>query len=146
MTTIAEMSRRFNSVNLRAEIPRIIQSDANELASYNKSQLYIDGIDSDSNRLREYSLNTVEYKRQKGQVFDHTTLFDTGSFYRQWVVQVSNDEISFNSTDSKTPKLENKYGSKIFGLTTKNKSLYSFGAFYDGVKKYITEKTGVRFV
>lgn len=140
------MSRRFNSINLRAEIPRIIQSDANELASYNKSQLYIDGIDSESKRLREYSLNTEAYKLAKGQPIDRTTLFDTGSFYRQWVVQVSNTDINFNSTDSKTPDLENKYGSKIFGLTTKNKSLYSFGAFYDGVKKHITEKTGVRFV
>lgn len=139
------MINKVNSIQLPLAIPVIIENTSQELITLNQDQLYYLGKDSEGNDLKPYSFLTEFYKREKNQPFDRTTLKDTGAFYRGWNIKTSDNLFTFDSTDPKTPMLEEKYGSKIFGLTADDKIKYSFGAFYDGIKKHITEKTGLQF-
>ena len=140
------MLNAVNLIKLREQIPNIIQETKDTLITLNQDQLYYLGQDSSGQELKPYSFLTEHYKRMKSQPFDRTTLRDTGSFYKGFNIKTSNTFITFDSTDSKTPDLQEKYGAKIFGMNDESKAAYSFGAFYEGVKKHITEKSGLQFM
>lgn len=139
------MLDKFESIKLREEIPVIIDRTSEELIALNQSQLFNKGIDSENKELKPYSFLTEFYKREKNQPFDRTTLKDTGSFYRGFNIKTSDQFINFDSSDSKSSELEEKYGNKIFGLIPENKTVYSFGVFYDNIKRHISQKTGLQF-
>lgn len=148
MPTIAEFRRRFQSVNLRQEIPSIIESTKQELADLNRDQLRY-GYDKNGERLKSYSSLTYAIdKNQRNPLagVGNPDLRDTGKFYNGWKIDVSQTDITFDSTDSKTPDLESKYGQTIFGLTTESKSTYVTNILYDLIKRYIQDKTKVSFV
>lgn len=145
MSTITQLLNRVQSIKLRENIEDIIQLTEPDLIQLNQDQLYGKGIDSMGVELKPYSFITEVYKRKKNQPFDRTTLRDTGSFYRGFEVEVDNGLITFKSTDPKSPELEAKYGSKLFGTTKENKRVYSFGIFYEAVKNHITKKSGLQF-
>lgn len=148
MTTIAEMRNRFASVQLRQEVPNIIASTKQELSDLNREQLR-HGYDKNGERLRPYSSLTYAIdKNQRNPLagVGNPDLRDTSKFYNGWKIDVSQTDITFDSTDSKTPDLESKYGQTIFGLTTESKSTYVTNILYDLIKRYIQEKTGVAFV
>lgn len=68
-----------------------------------------------------YVPSTVKYKKRKHQPFDRVTLKDKGLFYRGMRVYYNAREGFFvKSTDSKTPKLIDKYGAEIFRLNHDN--------------------------
>lgn len=67
-----------------------------------------------------YSPFTVQIKRSKGQRSDRVTLKDTGDFHASVKVFPGAKAFSIGATDPKTPKLERKYSSEIFGLTDDN--------------------------
>ena len=69
----------------------------------------------------EYKPSTVMIKKKKGQPTDRVTLFDKGKFYGAFTMEREGDNVLFTSEDSKTKKLEEKYGERIFGLTDKDK-------------------------
>lgn len=139
------MLKKFQSIDLKAEIPNIIDRTQQDLIQLNQSQLFDKGVNADNEELQPYTFLTEFFKREKGQPFDRTTLKDTGAFYAGFNIKTSDQFIIFDSTDSKTSDLEQKYGNRIFGLTPENKTVYSFGAFYDNVKRYISQKTGLSF-
>ena len=145
MVTVNDMLKRFQSIDLKAEISNIIDRTSQDLIQLNQSQLFDKGVNADNEELQPYTFLTEFYKREKGQPFDRTTLKDTGAFYAGFNIKTSDQFIIFDSTDSKTSDLEQKYGNRIFGLTPENKTAYSFGTFYDNVKRYISQKTGLSF-
>lgn len=145
MVTVNDMLKRFQSIDLKAEISNIIDRTSQDLIQLNQSQLFDKGVNADNEELQPYTFLTEFYKREKGQPFDRTTLKDTGAFYAGFNIKTSDQFIIFDSTDSKTSDLEQKYGNRIFGLTPENKTVYSFGTFYDNVKRYISQKTGLSF-
>lgn len=108
------------------EIPNVVKkitlSNSQKIIELNRSlQLFQKGIDSEGNPLKPYSPNTVVFKRQKNQIFKHTTLKDTGMFYNGFRVIVENNILYITSTDEKTDELMDKYGKNIFGLTRDNR-------------------------
>lgn len=142
------MRNRFDSVQLRQEVPNIIASTKQELADLNRDQLR-HGYDKNGERLRPYSSLTYAIdKNQKNPLagVGNPDLRDTGRFYNGWKIDVSQTDIIFDSTDSKTPDLESKYGQNIFGLTIESKSTYVNSILYDLIKRYIQDKTKVSFV
>ena len=140
------MINNFNSLHLRESVETIIQEQEKDIIKLNQDQLYYLGEGSDSKPLKPYSFLTELIKREKGQPYDRTTLKDTGAFYSAFKVDVNSGLITFDSSDEKTQMLEKKYGNQIFGLTSENKTAYSFGIFYEELKKYITKKTGLQFM
>lgn len=63
---------------------------------------------------------TIQIKRAKGQSTSHVTLKDTGEFQEQFFVVYGQDYFALGSDDSKTEKLEHKYGKDIFGLDSQS--------------------------
>jgi hypothetical protein len=145
--TIAEMMRRFQSVDLRNEVPKIIERTAPVIEQMIQEQLN-DGVDNSGSKLPQYkSLKYAQkkYKLNKKPGFGNPDLNLTGSHYKGLRVKVRKTEFDIDSADSKSDKLENQYGEGIHGLTDKNKQIYIDGVFFNGIKEYIEGKTGVKF-
>ena len=108
------------------DIPNVVKkitlSNSSKIIELNRSlQLFQKGIDSEGNKLIPYLETTKLIKRDKNQIFKHTTLKDTGMFYNGFRVIVENNLLYITSTDDKTDELMNKYGKNIFGLTRDNR-------------------------
>lgn len=86
-------------------------------------QLFERGIDSDGDSLRpDYSPNTVIFKQEKGQRYDHVTLNDTGVFYDSFVVTVGKDFFLIDADPQKDEtNLLDIYGQDVLGLTEQSK-------------------------
>lgn len=81
-----------------------------------------EGIRSDGRKIGRYRPPNGRYAKLKNSMNSKpgsgfVDLKLTGSFYEAVVVDVSSEAIEFTSTDPKTPMLEDKYSSKIFGLS-----------------------------
>ncbi len=127
-------------VNLESRALFIIAELQEQIVFFNtKRQLYDDGVDSKGSLLRPYTNFTVQIKQQSGQVYDRTTLKDTGSFYEGFYITAKNGLFQINSSDSKTPKLVKKYGKDIFGLTVNNEGIINKEIF-DRLLEWIIKK------
>jgi len=116
---IRELDRMLQEVE--SEAHKIVYSLEQEIISLNQDkQLFEKGIDKKGVRLQPYSSFTKAVKRQKGEVFNRTTLLDTGDFYENFYVYARDGKFGVFSTDAKTPLLTAKYGKDIFGLTLDN--------------------------
>lgn len=69
----------------------------------------------------------MKLKRQKGQETRWVTLKDTGSFHQKIKATLTGEEYNITSSDSKTEKLEEKYGDKLFGVGGRFKETYVDG-------------------
>jgi len=125
-TTIRDYLEAAKKV--RREIPdetqRIIMVNKEFILDLNReAQLFDKGIDSDGNRLRPYTPTTIQFKRAKGEVYNRTTLLDTGAFYKGFDLLNRNNTLSIFSRDGKSAELVEKYGN-IFGLTKENQKRF----------------------
>lgn len=86
-----------------------------------EKQLLEKGIDGTGSKLLRYTNFTIAEKKRKGDVYDRTTLHDTGSFTDKMnLIYTDQNAIGIFSTDSKTPELIEKYGTDIFTFTVDN--------------------------
>ena len=148
MTTINEMYNRWRKLQLRKQVPIIIEQTKENIIALNQRQLYNRSEDSEGNPLRFYSSNSYAFeKEQKNPLpgFGRPDLYDTGSFYRQFVVRVSPTFYEITSKDSKTNKLTKKYGKDVFGLQKESKAEYVNDTLFVGIKRYVEHKTGLQF-
>lgn len=107
-------------VTLPKQVERIVNENKKEILDLNREkQLFEQGIDSDGQLLKPYKPITIAIKRQKGEVYNRTTLLDTGDFYKGFDLLYKNGVISIFSRDSKSMDLVDKYGN-IFGLVKEN--------------------------
>lgn len=87
------------------------------LRSNTEEQLYRRGQDAEGFDVTPfYTPFTLQIKQAKGQPTDRVTLYDTGVFHASFYVEWRSTEFEIYARDSKTPKLEGKYGPDIFGL------------------------------
>jgi len=106
----------------------------------NRSQL-IDGQNIDTSNIEPaYSRTTVSIKKSKRQISDRVTLKDTGDFYKSFTLKTNNDSFVISATDSKTNKLQKKYGNKILGLSEENKALFAERGLKRQLIKLIKQK------
>ena len=88
-----------------------------------EKQLLAKGKDGKGKLLKEYSSFTIAMKKGKGEIFNRTTLLDTGEFYDDFFTIGRNGNIEIFSTNEKTPKLVKKYGKDIFLLSVENNKI-----------------------
>ena len=87
----------------------------------NTSQLFELGIDSEGNRLGDYSGFTKNIKASKGQRIDHITLKDTGEFYKSFKVTPNKNGFRISANPNKDDSnLFDDFGVDIVGLTKEN--------------------------
>lgn len=140
MTTISEMYKRFKGLNLRTEVPIIIEQNSELAIELNQKQLYERSVDKNGNALRLY--RSAAYADQKNKMnsqpgFWRPDLYLTGDFYRGFFVKVSKNIFAISSRDSKTKKLVDMYGSDIFGLDNISKEKFREVIVKKGIINYI---------
>lgn len=143
--TINEAYRRFSRLDLRSQVPIIIELTSEQIILLNQAQLYQSSMDSLGNNLGGYYFEWYEDLKKGlnpglGGLVD---LYLTGNFYSGFFVRVEGGEIIIGSTDSKSDDLETKYGKAIFGLSDMSKAQYSLGVFFTGLRNYIEGVTGI---
>ena len=98
-----------------AGINVILLKHKQTVIDFNQFQLQ-SGFNAEGKKITPpYSPSTERIKKSKGDVFDRVTLYDTGAFYRGFLLQGVEFPFRILSSDSKTPLLAKKYG-PIFGL------------------------------
>lgn len=146
-TTLPDMLAKFKRLNLRNEVKRQVQQDySGELIALNQRQLFAQSVDSNNIPLRFYNSNFYAFEKEKRNPlpgFGRPDLYDTGAFYRAFVVRVNSNFYTIASTDKKTNLLTEKYGKDIFGLTEESKKEFVEGSLYTGIKRYVESITGL---
>jgi len=90
----------------------------------------------------EYTANTVEIKKSKGQPYNRVTLQDTGEFKMNMKIKSSNSKAEILSSDSKSDELQEKYGKAIFGLNDEHLAMlreFLQPQFQIFLRKYISK-------
>lgn len=150
MATILDVLNNFKRLKLRNQVKRMVESDFNEqIIALNQRQLYAQSVDSNGEPLSFYksvSYSLEKEKRNPLPGFGRPDLYDTGSFFRNFVVRSSNSLFTITSTDSKTNKLTAKYGKDIFGLTKESKEEFTKTTLYRGIERYIESTTGIKML
>lgn len=148
MTTISQLTKRLESLNLRAQVPVIIDNTKSEIVVSVKEQLH-SGIDGTGKSIQpKYRSNSYAYRKQQINPkpgFGVPDLKITGKFYNSISVLVDNTSFTINSSDTKAPKLETKYGEDILRMSPTSVTNYAQGKFFQELKKYIIGKTGLQF-
>ena len=122
--------------NLPKKTAEIIDNNKSKILDLNReNQLYEKGIDSDGNKLLGYKPITIFYKKQKGEVYNRTTLLDTEDFYKGFDLLLRNNTISIFSRDSKQSDLVDKYGN-IFGLIKDNQTILNYDILLPELQAY----------
>lgn len=130
---------QFTVERQEADLFKILKESEAAAVDLNINQM-LSGIDSNGEFITpEYTERTVEIKKAKGQPYDRVTLRDEGDFHRSMFMEGSSFPATFNSTDYKTPFLEDKYG-EFFGLTKESKSDLREGYTNAEVKRYYREQ------
>lgn len=118
----------LNRLDVESLIGEAVESNEDAATYLNERQLDI-GIDAGGNSLGRY--RNFSYKNR----WEPVDLKLTGEFRRRFTLSSFKAETNITSTDSKTAKLERKYGGDIFGLT--KQSLSIFGSV---ILDYLTSK------
>lgn len=144
--TAFDMIQRIEKViaDLPKETENIIRRNEQEILDLNREkQLYDKGIDSNSRQLLAYKPFTIAIKRSKGEIYNRTTLLDTGDFYKGFKIKYNGLSNPFNifSTDSKSSDLVEKYGD-IFGLTEQNERYLNYEIIKPELEKFIKNHIG----
>lgn len=148
MTTIKGMLDRVKSLDLRSEVPVIIERTQADLILLNQTQLFQHGMKADGSFLAPYKNKyyaAKKHARNPQPGLNRPDFKDTGDFYKDFFVKADKNVFEVDSRDSKSASLIERDGEKIFGLTDKNKAVYSLGPLFKGIQRYITAKTGLNF-
>lgn len=110
--------------NLEAQAYKLIAEIQDRILDFvREEQLYKKGIDGKGVRLEPYSPYTIALKKFKGEVYNRTTLLDTGDFYDNMYVHARDRMYFVESSDHKSEMLKEKYGDSIMVLTDKNNKI-----------------------
>jgi hypothetical protein len=103
-----------------------------------EKQLYEKGIDGNGSKLLKYKPFTIAIKKAKGEVYNRTTLLDSGSFYDGMdLIFTDQNAIGIFSRDEKAPDLISKYGSDIFAFTVNNQEEINEEIFLKNLIKWL---------
>lgn len=143
--TIAEAYKRFKSINLRQQVPILIEQDSDTVIDLNQEQLYERSVDKNGAPLRLYG--SVGYSLDKNKMnskpgFGRPDLYLTGAFYRGFKIKATRNILTITSSDSKTSALTKKYGRDIFGLDEQSKDKFR-PRLQNNIVKYIRLRTNL---
>jgi hypothetical protein len=112
---LVDIGNKLKAIDLIQVSLEAVRENEGMLIEMNHAQLQ-NSIDREGEALGEYA--SIEYANKKGRIDVDLKL--TGAFYRGWNVKADDFPILFDSTDSKTEDLKQKYGEEIFGTTKGN--------------------------
>lgn len=126
--TIEGFYNKAKQVNLKDLVIETMEEQREDIIALNQYQLYIHSEDSVGDKLENYK--TLEYSLYKNRKnpdvgFGNPDLYDTGVFFRKMYLTVDQDSFEIDSSDKKSSDLKNKYGDKIFGLSSDSLAMYT---------------------
>ncbi len=155
--TIAEMSRRFEKFNLIDEAADIMQQHEQELADYNRMQLY-KGLDADGNFLspkysedpffksKESAARYAQWKKDitpdPDRPLDVPNLFINGYYHFSIIAVVRGNVVEFVSNNAIGDSIKRKY-KRANGLTDESIQKYRGVLLFPLLVRRIAAKTGV---
>lgn len=130
MSTIFDFNKRIQAVEIRPIIALCVEQSQYEILAFNRGQLYMGEGSNDKLLSPSYrSEGYAEFKESMNPKPGLGTpdLFLTGAFYNSLQMDVNKSQMTFTvgSKEEKAPKLERKYGEKIYGLNSENKAYFS---------------------
>lgn len=146
MTTIGDKIKDLSELqkNLGTLAAESFDETKDNFKKLNNVQMY-NGQDAEGNDISPpYAASTVRIKKKKGQPYDRVTFKDTGSFYDQYTLKVSGENLELGSAVDYAKYLEQRSGTQIYGLNDTFRPLYTFGPFWSVLKPKI-EKQGFKF-
>lgn len=129
--------------NVDNQVKRIAIKNKEEILDYiREKQLFEKGEDGKGRKLTAYKPFTIAYKKLKLQPTNRTTLFDTGSFYKNFDLLITDQSaIGVFSRDSKTPKILEKYeGFSIFEFQESNRKEIDEDIFYKQLSEWLAKE------
>lgn len=138
MSTIANLNRRIQVVDIRQVISLSIDQTSDDAAQFNRDDLSVGLLATSNPIIPAYS---PQYAKKKG--FTTPNLYVTGSFYRGIFATVEGNAIHFDSIDDKAAQLEAKYGKFIYGLTQDAKSAYALKALRPVLNGNLRKEIGI---
>lgn len=130
MRTINSLLQSVEKLDLPFVTENSLIETAPDYIDLQRAQMF-EGILSDGKEIERigakykgYSPRTVAIKEKKGQPTDRITLKDTGDFYFEIFAEPRSEGIIADSADGKSVKLQEDYGTKIFGLADPSKQVY----------------------
>lgn len=131
---MATLAQKISKLNIDDVIFAVMNTEEvkKTIIELNQEQLSVFGIDFEGKPLKTYKANggnvysnyTIKIKKEKGQPYDHVTLFDKGDFYKTFsaITDKSFTEVKANTKKGDEDISFNLDISKIFGLTPESKS------------------------
>jgi hypothetical protein len=112
------MMKRFERLDIPALAAESMQETRKDFEAWQQEQLYAGKKKTGGEIKPFYKPSTIAIKKKKGQPTDRVTLRDTGFFHSSLflVVKKGDDTFKVVSSDTKAPRLLDKYGDSIFGL------------------------------
>ena len=130
MRTINSLLQASEKVDLPFLLENTLYETAPAYVDLQREQMF-SGIQSDGKEIQRigakykgYSPRTIAIKEKKGQPTDRVTLKDKGDFYFEVFADARAEGIIADSADSKSMKLQEDYGDKVFGLADPSKQAY----------------------
>ncbi|HTJ53727.1 MAG TPA: hypothetical protein VL443_29935 [Cyclobacteriaceae bacterium] len=114
MNKLEAIISKLDSVNMDAELLKVVDQTNAQAIDLNTEQLF-HGRDAQGNKLKAYRNPAYAEFKQSLNPLGVTDLKLTGDFYRGFYAKTDRFPIMFDSSDSKTEMLTEKYG-EIFGL------------------------------
>lgn len=144
--TLHELGRRLNGFDIHEEVQQAVIETSGDMIVLNQGQMSL-GKRADGTEITPtYSDLTIMLKDEKGQESRWVTLKDTGSFWSDMFVDVSNNSYELGSADAKAASLEKKYGKKIFGLSKESRREEYIPIYLlPALQTRITKKLGLKF-
>lgn len=123
MNAFDDMARRLDLAERSLDEIVLDEVKVNEavIISFNAFDQIYQGKLANNQRIRPpYAASTIRKKIKKGHPYDRVTLRDRGPFLDSMFIEYGSDQFEFGSSDFKTPFLEARYSSLIFGLSDDN--------------------------
>ena len=148
MTRVTDLAKALRSLNLRAELPKMIERQKQVPIDINRDQL-LHGLTSEGEtgtNLRGY--RNFDYAVKKNQMnslpeFGVADLKLTGAFYSKFDLKADATTYTLFSSDPKADELELSYTLFIFGIQGRNIYKWADALFINEIKPYIEGKTGL---
>lgn len=140
MRTVANMLRAAEKINIPYQVQLSLIDSSDEYVRLQNEQM-AKGERADGKPIFNVKTGSDEYspayakKKGKKKPID---LHDRGDFYRETFLLVEGDKAVIDSADSKSNKLQENYGTQIFGLNKDSKIQFKPIAqqhLVNGVKK-----------
>lgn len=141
MVDIDDMYESVKRLDLRRQIPIIIENTADQILMLNAAQMYQQNVDGDGAKItpeyRSDSYEEMKIRMNPNLGPGEVDLFLTGAFYNSRELVVTQEDYFIEAYDNKASDLLEKYGERILELTEESKTEYAESVLEQSIKLYI---------